>query len=197
MKSGTVARTLSLCIVLSAAVPAYATPFETRIAPTTAEQGKPITVSLVIDSSVTDLTFADFGLTFDPDIVVFDYLKTKAGLAIKDNLNFLLQWGNPEKIDDSSTLRRVLFSLATVINDDPVDKEGSLVDVHFQIKSTAGIGDSNFYFESTRDSDYYIQRTSGTVTVERGQPGTVPEPAASMLAGMGLLALICIRRRLT
>ena len=178
MKPSAVVRTLSLCVVLSAAVPAYATPFETRITPTSSKPGTTITASL-FDYGVTDLEGADILLTFDPDI--FSYSGSALGSATTSS--FIL---TANLVSDG----QLKISLIT---GDPFPLSGvsgSLVDVSLLIQRYALPGHFNLVFE-TASTDYDIPATRGTVTL---QPGPVPEPASTMLVGMGMLALVGFRR---
>ena len=162
MKPSAVVRTLSLCAVLSAAVPAYATPFETRIAPTSGKPGTTITASL-FDYGVTELEGADILLTFDPEI--FSYSASVVGSATS---NFLLT----ANLVSAGQLK------ISLITGDPFPLSGvsgSLVDVSFLITRYALPGHFDLVFE-TASTDYDIPATRGTVTL---QPGPVPEPAST------------------
>ncbi len=188
MKVNATLRTLSLCALL-AAVPAYATPFSVA-APTTAERGETVTVSLLFDGSASDLEGALFGLTFDSS--VFRYLSPQLEAAewVGSSSLYVGKLGL-SPLGDS--LRKVDFSWATALG--PADN-GPLVGVRFLIEPKAPFGPSSLVFESLPRSDYEILPTIGTVTVTPGQTGTVPEPASSMLLGVGMVALLASRRRL-
>ncbi|EXI89956.1 MAG: hypothetical protein AW11_01138 [Candidatus Accumulibacter regalis] len=183
MKTDAIIRTLWLFAFVSAAIPADATPFSVVTTPTSAEQGKPIHISL-FDSSVASLEAADFWLVFDSN--VFSDFSAATGSA---TTGFSLVAGTP--VAAGGSLVEVAVSLATF--GAPVDGlAGSLVDVSFLIKPNAALGDSELYFEAKPFSDYAIPSTSGWVTVMAAQ---VPEPVSAMLLGIGMLALATVFRR--
>ncbi|HRD90433.1 MAG TPA: hypothetical protein PK752_19585 [Accumulibacter sp.] len=184
MKPGATVRALSLCALLSAAVPAYPTPFSVVNTPTSGERGTAFT-SVLFDADVEMLEAADILLTFDSDF--FDYLGSTVGSATS---GFSLLAGNPLSVGGS--LLQLEISLATA--GAPVEGiAGSLVDVSFLIKPNAPLGDSVLVFQSLPLSDYDIPMTSGTMTVT--QAVAVPEPDSSLLVGLAMLALGGFRRR--
>jgi len=187
MTLDTALRTLSLCALL-AAVPAYATPFSVA-APASAEQGDPITVSLLFDGSTANLEGALFRLTFDGS--VFEYQSPPLG-EVAPIGSVSLGVGKLERLAPGVSLWQVDFSWATTLG--PAGK-GLLLDLGLSIKAGAPLGSSEIVFQSLPSSDYDIPRISGTVRVMPKQATTIPEPGAVMLFGLGIVTLLACRRR--
>lgn len=174
---------LYLAMVLSAAVPAYALPFSVGT-PTSGERGTLITASL-FDGGVTDLEAADLLLVFDSD--VFTYAGAAVGSATS---GFSLIAGTPVSVAGS----RFQVELSMATSGAPVaGLAGSLVEVTFLIKQDAPLGLSRLVFASQALSDYEVPEETGGVTVTQAQ-APLPEPASSMLVGLGVFALGWRRR---
>ena len=174
---------LYLAMVLSAAVPAYALPFSVGT-PTSGERGTLITASL-FDGGVTDLEAADLLLVFDSD--VFTYAGAAVGSATS---GFSLIAGTPVSVAGS----RFQVELSMATSGAPVaGLAGSLVEVTFLIKQDAPLGLSRLVFASQALSDYEVAEETGGVTVTQAQ-APLPEPASSMLVGLGVFALGWRRR---
>lgn len=179
-------RALSLGVLLSGLAPAYAA--FSVIAPTTVTQGeKEITVSL-FDSLIDGLEAADLRFTYNP--AVFQHVSPGLGRATG---GFFLSWKEalPGSVDISLAAGFVLSG-----------GSGSLVDILLDVRGDAPLGLSisppgipGLMFWSTSD-DYRVPHdTWGNVTVTPASTGEVPEPASSLLVGMGMFALLAFRRR--
>ena len=178
-------RALSLGVLLSGLAPAYAA--FSVIAPTTVTQGeKGIKVSL-FDSLIDGLEAADLQFTYNT--AVFHHVSPGLGSATGD---FFLSWNEtlPGSIDISLAAGFVLSG-----------GSGSLVDILLDVRGKAPLGLSisppgipGLMFQAT-SLDYRVPDTWGNVTVTPASTGEVPEPASSLLVGMGMFALLAFRRR--
>ncbi len=178
-------RALSLGVLVFGLAPAYAA--FSVIAPTTVTQGeKEITVSL-FDSLIDGLEAADLRFTYNP--AVFQHVSPGLGRATG---GFFLSWKEalPGSVDISLAAGFVLSG-----------GSGSLVDILLDVRGDAPLGLSisppgipGLMFWSTSD-DYRVPHdTWGNVTVTPASTGEVPEPASSLLVGMGMFALLAFRR---